>query len=200
MAAILRPSDCCTKISSQLLLKALRCSPTCPQDGLDDQDHNGLKFAPFRTWIVLVWRRQVDIFLRYTRVLRATNERVQFRSFEAGVHQIVHESLLTLQFIDLSLLLHRGWLFLNLTMHSKRAESLRCVYISMFRAPGKGREPKLYACLLGFIRLGSLLNPPTLHNKPLFDMLSVFLDAFFHIYVLLDVFFSPWTAQPCDCI
>ena len=44
--------------------------------------------------LVMVWPRQVDVFLRYTRVIQATNERVQFHSFEAGVHQIVHESWL----------------------------------------------------------------------------------------------------------
>ena len=45
--------------------------------------------------------RKVDVFLRYTRVLQATNERDQTRFFEAKVkQQIVHEYWLLVQFVD----------------------------------------------------------------------------------------------------
>ena len=99
-----------------------------------------------RPLIVSVWPREVDVSLRYTRVLRAANECSQIRSFTAEAHLIVHESWLPVQLLIFACFAP-GW-FLSHTTYSKGAES-RHVYISMFRAPGRGLEPKLYVCLLG---------------------------------------------------
>ena len=81
--------------------------------GLDAQDYSGLRISPFWTRVVLVLTRQVDVVLRYAHVLRAPNERVQFCSFEAGDHKIVHESWLTIPFNVFLLIVRQGWFVLK---------------------------------------------------------------------------------------
>ena len=140
------------KIRSQLLPKALRSPPSSPQDGLNDQDHDGLRISPFRTWLVccvLVWLRQVDVFLGYVRVIRATNKHVQFRSLEAGGHQIVHQSWLIVQFIEFRAFLPGLVVSKPFDAQQASGEPPLCLHIYV-PGTGKGREPKPYACLLGF--------------------------------------------------
>ena len=112
-------------------------------------DHAGIGSVQFGIGLCDCVHRQVDVFLRYTRVLWVTNERDQTRSFQAEVIQIVHESWLPIQLVDFSLFYAGVLLFWNLTAHSKGVESL-CVFTYPCSGQQNGsQELKPYARLLG---------------------------------------------------
>ena len=115
------PSVVSTKIHSHLLPEAMQRPPCSPQDRLVVQDHDSPTISPFRTRVVLVWPRQVDVFPQVymyalSREWASSISLLRGRSSPDCTWILAHRSI-----YRISLVLRRGWLLVNLTTHSKRA-------------------------------------------------------------------------------